>query len=90
MNYEPHCLMTWQTQVAAADDQLAARTVEQVISELNQAKAVLTEIEADHAPMTELKQMRGLTAIYVARRAILEAQSAMDARAAVEAAKNGN
>ena len=87
MNYEPHCLMTWQTQVAAADDQLAARTVEQVIAELNQAKSVLAEIEADRAPMTELKQMRALTAEYVARRAILEAQSAMDARAVVERAE---
>ena len=90
MNYEPHCLMTWQTQIAAADDQLSSRTVEQVIAELNQAKSVLVNIENDCTPMTELKQMRGLTAIYVARRAILEAQSAMDARAAVEAAKNGN
>lgn len=87
MNYEPHCLMTWQTQVAAADDQLSSRTVEQVIAELDQSAGVLAEIQSDPAPMTELKQMRGLTAIYVARRAILEAQSAMDARAAVERAK---
>ena len=85
MNYEPHCVMTWANQCAGADDQ--SRTVEQVMSELNEALATLTEIESIPVPHSELIQMRRRTAEWIAHRALVEAQAIQDMRAVVARAK---
>lgn len=84
VQYEPHCQMRWSEMVAGADDQ--ARTVEQVMSELNQSMAVLTEIEKIPPPHDEMTQYRRACAEWLAHRALCEAQAVKDARSAIKKA----
>lgn len=84
MTYQPHCLMAWREQVAGADDQ--ARTVEQVMAELNGALQTLTEIESIPQPHGELTDYRRRCAEWIAHRALTEAQAIADMRAVIKRA----
>ncbi len=83
-SYEPHCEMAWREMVRGADDQ--SRTVEQVMSELNQQLAVLTEIERLPPPHDEMTQYRRKCAEWLAHRALCEAQAVKDSRSAIKKA----
>lgn len=84
MTYAPKCEMAWREMVAGADDQ--CRTVEQVMAELNNSLAVLTEIEQLPQPHNDLTQYRRLCAEWIAHRAIVEAQAMKDMQAALRKA----
>ena len=62
------------------------RTVEQVMSELNGALAIITEIEAIPQPHDQMTDYRRKCAEWLAHRALLEAQSVIDARAVIKRA----
>lgn len=83
--YRPTCEATWATQCAGADEQsnYCERSVEAVLTELNNSLAALTEIERLPMPLDDAAQLRRTTHEYLAARAIAEAQAIQKARAVI-------
>jgi hypothetical protein len=89
MNYEPHCVMAWASQVAGSDDMgaYASRTVEQALEDINRSREALAEIESLPRPLDDWSEMRKNVHEYIVRRRILEAQSVRDMRSVVQKAQ---